>query len=159
MRSNPRSSCSGLSIKKTSRVAALENLSKHLLVTIEADGKRYAVLVVHLLRPIGQNEAKHLAQLASIRAWAESMKQNTPDTTIVVLGDFNNHGKKLLPLTDSAALTDYAPTHLSGNAYDHIFTSGKLSMVEIIRPPLPKHPNDTNKALWTDHFLVKAGVR
>ena len=28
-----------------------------------------------------------------------------------------------------------------------------------LRPPLPKHPNDTNKALWTDHFLVKAGVR
>ncbi len=150
---------SGLTVKKASRVSALENLSKHLLVTLDADGKRYAVLVVHLLRPIGKNELKHQAQLDSIRDWVESVKKNTPDTTIVVLGDFNNDGKKLLPLEDSAAVTDYAPTHLTGKAYDHIFTSGKLNAVEIVRPPLPKRPNDTLKALWTDHFLVSAEVK
>lgn len=150
---------SGIIVKKTSRVPALENLSKHLLVTLDADGKRYAVLVVHLLRPIGKNEGKHLAQLDSIRDWAESLKKSAPDTTIVVLGDFNNDGKKLLPLEDSAAVTNYAPTHLTGKAYDHIFTSGKLNAVEIVRPPLPKRPNDTLKALWTDHFLVKCVLR
>lgn len=149
---------SGLTVKKVTRVPALENLSKHLLVTLEADGKRYAVLVVHLLRPIGQNEAKHLAQLDSIRDWVVSVKNSTPETTIVVLGDFNNAGKNLLPLTDSATLTDYAPTHLTGKAFDRIFTSKKLNALEIVRPPLPKHANDTNKSLWTDHFLVKAGV-
>lgn len=57
----------GLSVKKATRVSALESLSKHLLVTLEVDGARYAVLVVHLLRPIGKNETKHLAQLAAIR--------------------------------------------------------------------------------------------
>lgn len=148
----------GLTVKKVSRVPVLENLSKHLLVTLEADGKRYDVLVVHLIRPIGKNEEKHLAQLASIRAWAESVKKSTPDTTVVVLGDFNNSGKNLLPLEHSAAVTSYAPTHLTGKAFDHIFTSGKLKDVEIIRPPLPKHPNATLKALWTDHFLVRAEV-
>jgi len=65
----------------------------HLLVSIEADGKAYAVLVVHLLRPIGKNAEKHEAQLAAIRTWIESMKKSAPDTTIVVIGDFNNDGK------------------------------------------------------------------
>jgi endonuclease/exonuclease/phosphatase family metal-dependent hydrolase len=110
----------GLTVKKATRVPALETLSKHLLVTLEADGARYAVLVVHLLRPIGKNEAKHLAQLTAIRAWAESMKNTAPETTLVVLGDFNNPGKELLPMRDSAAVTDYAATHLTGKAYDHI---------------------------------------
>lgn len=125
---------------------------------MEADGARYAVLVVHLLRPIGKNEAKHLAQLSAIRGWAESMKNTAPETTLVVLGDLNNDGKDLLPMKDSAALSDYAATHLAGKAYDHIFTSGMLSEVEIVRPPLPKRPNDTLKAMWTDHFLVKGVV-
>ncbi len=70
--------------------------------------------------------------------------------------DFNNDGKRLLPLEGSAALTDYASTHLSGNTCDHIFTSGELNAVEIVRPPLPKRQNGTLKALWTDHFLVRA---
>ncbi|HTJ77844.1 MAG TPA: hypothetical protein VL357_02515 [Rariglobus sp.] len=149
---------SGLTVKKASRVSSLENLSKHLLVTLDADGKRYAVLVVHLLRPIGKNELKHEAQLDSIRDWVESVKNSTPDTTIIVLGDFNNDGKKLLPLEDSAAVSDYVPTHLTGKVFDHIFTSGKLHDVEIVRPPLPKRSNDTLKSLWTDHFLVEASV-
>ena len=149
---------SGLTVKKATRVSALESLSKHLLVTLEADGARYAVLVVHLLRPIGKNQTKHLAQLAAIRTWADSMKNTAPETTLVVLGDFNNDGKSLLPMQDSAALTDFAATHLTGKAYDHIFTSGMLSGVEVVRPPLPKRPNDTLKAMWTDHFLVKGIV-
>lgn len=137
---------------------ALEGPSKHLLVSLEAEGKTYAVLVVHLLRPIGKNAEKHETQLAAIRPWVESMKKNAPDTTIVVIGDFNNEGKALLPLTDSAALNGYAPTHLNGSAYDHIFSSGKLSAVEIVRPPYPKRPNDLLKSLWTDHYLVKASL-
>jgi hypothetical protein len=63
-----------------------------------------------------------------------------------------------LPLSDSAALTSYEATHLTGNAYDHTFTSGALGGVEIVRPPLPKRPNDTRRAMWTDHFLVKGMV-
>lgn len=149
---------SGLTVKKAARVPALETLSKHLLVTLDADGTRYAVLVVHLLRPLGKNEAKHLVQLAAIRTWAESMKNTAPDTTLVVLGDFNNPSKELLPMHDSAELTGFAPTHLTGKAFDHIFTTGTLGGVEIVRPPLPKRPNETLKALWTDHYLVKAAV-
>lgn len=146
----------GLLLKRSSRVPTLENLSKHLLVSLEADGKAYAVLVVHLLRPIGKNAEKHEAQFASIRTWIESIKKSAPDTSIVVIGDFNNDGKVLLPLTDSAALNGYAPTHLNGSAYDHIFSSGKLSAVDVVRPPYPKRPNDLLKSLWTDHYLVKA---
>ena len=150
---NPR-----VKVVSASRVQALENLSKHLLVILDKEGTRYKVLNVHLLRPIGRNAEKHAAQIQSIQAWVDSVRNVTPDAVVVVLGDFNNHEPAILTLTDSAEVTNYARTILGGKSIDRIFTSGRLSGVEIIAPPLPKRPNDLLKASWTDHFLVRANV-
>jgi endonuclease/exonuclease/phosphatase family metal-dependent hydrolase len=148
----------GLVVRGATRVRELENLSKHLLVLVEEGGVRYAVLNVHLLRPIGRNEEKHRAQLAAIADWAAATKAREPATVVVVLGDFNNPARAILPLLDSGEATAFAPTHLDHKAFDRVFTSGRLSEVEVVRPPYPKRPNDLLKALWTDHFLVKALV-
>ncbi len=59
---------------------------------------------------------------------------------------------------DSAALSDYALTHLTSKACDHVLTSLMLSGVEIVLPPSSKRPNDTLNEMWTDHFLVRAVV-
>jgi len=64
----------------------------------------------------------------------------------------------MLPLNESGTMTRYAPTHISSVAYDHIFTTAKLTSVEIVRPPYPQKPNDWLKMVWTDHFLVRATV-
>lgn len=148
----------GLKVRGASRVRELENLSKHLLVTLEEGGVRYAILNVHLLRPIGRNEEKHRAQLQSITDWVAATREREPETVVVVLGDFNNPSRSILPLFDSGEATDFAPTHLDRKAFDRIFTSGRLAEVEVVRPPYPKRPNDLLKALWSDHFLVKALV-
>jgi endonuclease/exonuclease/phosphatase family metal-dependent hydrolase len=148
----------GLTVRGATRVRELENLSKHLLVTMEEGGTRYAILNVHLLRPFGQNEERHQGQLRAIADWAMQMKISQPGTVVVVLGDFNNPGRGILSLRDSAEANDFAPTHLDQKALDRIFTSGTLGDVEVLRPPYPKRPNDLLKSLWSDHFLVKALV-
>ena len=142
----------------TTRVRELENLSKHLLVTVEESGTRYAILNVHLIRPIGKNTAKHGQQLAAISSWVTALKANEPTTVIVVLGDFNDPAPNLLPLSDSAVATQFTPTHLHKKPFDRIFTSGVMEHPTVIRPPYPKRPNDTLKAEWTDHYLLKAMV-
>ena len=148
----------GLVFRGATRVRELEILSKHLLVTLEEGGTRYAILNVHLIRPIGQNQEKHERQLAAMRDWSAALKQRAPETVVVVLGDFNNTTPSLLPLADSSALTDNAPTHLDKRAFDRIFSSGALDDVVVVRPPYPKRPNDLLKAMWSDHYLLKATV-
>lgn len=148
----------GLSIRGATRVAELEKLSKHLLVTVEEGGTRYAILNVHLIRPIGKNAEKHAQQIAAIRAWIESLRQRAPETVVVVLGDFNNPSANLLPLCDSLEATAGAPTHLDKKPFDRIFTSGTMTAATVVRPPYPKRPNDLLKSLWTDHYLLTAVV-
>lgn len=147
-----------LKVRSSGRVPTLGILSKHLLVSLEDGGKRFDVLAVHLIRPIGKNAEKHAKQLEAIRAWVETQQARSPNTTVIVLGDFNNPDKDLLPFADSGRETNFAATHLTGKAFDRIFTTGKLSAVEIVRPPLPKRPNELLKASWTDHYLLKAKV-
>ena len=148
----------GLVILSACRVHELERLSKHLLVTIEESGTRYAILNVHLIRPIGRNTAKHGQQLAAISSWVAAIKAHEPATVIVVLGDFNDPAPNLLPLADSAVATQFTPTHLDKKPFDHIFTSGVMEHPSVTRPPYPKRPNDTLKAEWTDHYLLEAMV-
>lgn len=148
----------GLVIRGATRVAELEKLSKHLLVTVEEGGTRYAILNVHLIRPIGKNAEKHGQQIAAIRAWTDSVRQSAPETVVVVLGDFNNPSPELLPLCDSLERTAGAPTHLDRKPFDRIFTSGTMTGATVVRPPYPKRPNDLLKALWTDHYLLTAVV-
>jgi uncharacterized protein YfaT (DUF1175 family) len=147
---------SRIKVISAQRNSALEGLSKHLVVLLTEGSTRYAILNVHLIRPIGQNKEKHAAQLKAIEAWIAATKANDANTVIVVVGDFNDSRKGMLPLSESGALTGYAPTHLANETYDWIFTSGKLSAVEIVRPPYPKRPNDDLKMVWMDHYLVKA---
>jgi endonuclease/exonuclease/phosphatase family metal-dependent hydrolase len=151
---------SQIKVISAQRNSTLEGLSKHLVVLLTEGSTRYAILNVHLIRPIGQNKEKHAAQLKAIEAWVAATKANDANTVIVVLGDFNDSRKGMLPLlSESGSFTGYAPTHLANEAYDWIFTSGKLSAVEIVRPPYPKRPNDDLKMIWTDHYLLKATVR
>lgn len=147
-----------IKVLSVQRNQALESLSKHVVVILTEGGKRYAILNVHLIRPIGTSAEKHARQLAAISEWIADVRNRDPQTVIVVMGDFNNT-KPALPLAgNSDEKTGHAPTHLVNQAFDHIFTSGKLSEVEIVRPPYPKRPNDDLKMLWTDHYLLKASV-
>jgi len=148
----------GLVVLGTTRLRELENLSKHLLVTVVESGTRYAILNVHLIRPIGRNAEKHSQQLAAISAWVAAVKAREPATVIVVLGDFNDPSPNLLPLADSAVATHFTPTHLDKKPFDRIFTTGVIEQAIVIRPPYPKRPNDTLKAEWSDHYLLKALV-
>ncbi len=148
----------GLLVRSASRVDELEHLSKHLLVTLEESGTRYAVLNVHLIRPIGRNARKHGQQLAAIAAWVEALQAREPATVIIVLGDFNDPAPNLLPLADSAVATGFRPTHLDKKPFDRIFTTGVLDQTVVVRPPYPPRPNESLKAAWTDHYLLKALV-
>ena len=148
----------GLVVRSSSRVRELDSLSKHLLVTVVESGTRYAILNVHLIRPIGRNAEKHTKQLASIAAWVAEVKAREPATVIVVLGDFNNPSPNLLPLADSAVATGFMPTHLDKKPFDRIFTTGVIEQAMVVRPPYPKRPNETLKAEWSDHYLLKAMV-
>jgi endonuclease/exonuclease/phosphatase family metal-dependent hydrolase len=148
----------GLVVRNASRVRELECLSKHLLVTVEESGTRYAILNVHLIRPIGKNAGKHGQQLAAISTWVAAVKAREPATVIVVLGDFNDPSPDLLPLADSAVATGFMPTHLDKKPFDRIFTTGVIEQAVVVRPPYPKRPNDTLKAEWSDHYLLKAMV-
>lgn len=140
------------------RNGKLEGLSKHLVVLLTEGDTRYAILNVHLIRPIGKSADKHEAQLAAIRDWIAATKANDASTVLIVLGDFNEPRKGMLPLSESGQFTGYAPTHLANQEYDHIFTSGTMNAIEIVRPPYPKRSNDHLKMIWTDHFLLKATV-
>jgi endonuclease/exonuclease/phosphatase family metal-dependent hydrolase len=148
----------GLLVRSASRVDELEPLSKHLLVMLEESGTRYAVLNVHLIRPIGRNARKHGQQLAAIGAWVEALQAREPATVIIVLGDFNDPAPNLMPLADSAVATGFRPTHLDKKSFDRIFTTGVLEQTVVIRPPYPTRPNEGLKAAWTDHYLLKASV-
>ncbi len=148
----------GLRVRGAARVRELENLSKHLLVTVEENGTRYAILNVHLLRPFGRNEERHLGQIRALSEWIAASRVAQPATVLVILGDFNNPARGILPLADSGEATEFAPTHLDNKALDRIFTSARLGSVEVVRPPLPRRPNDLLKLLWSDHFLVRAVV-
>jgi hypothetical protein len=144
------------------RVAVLDRaLSKHLLVTARKDGATVRFLVIHLLRPIGNNEAKHQGQLAAIRAWAGEILRLEPASTVVVLGDTNNTrtvaGSSILGLGREAnELTGFAATHLDGHPYDRLIVlgAGSWAAAEVVRPPYPKRPNNDTKRAWIDHYLL-----
>ena len=140
------------------RVGELDRLvSKHLLVTVTGEGRRIRFLVVHLLRPIGNNTAKQAAQIAAINDWAKRQAQET-GTTIVVLGDTNSGGRAPIFTfgQELNVLTDYRATHLTGRPFDRLAASpdGRWSQASITAPPYGQKPNGRLKHLWTDHFLL-----
>jgi hypothetical protein len=144
----------GLTVANYSRVAALEHLSKHLVVTVVADGQRYDICVVHLIRPIGKNEGKHRGQVESLAAWVAGEGTHV----CVVLGDFNDTGRTLLPVFAANELTGWAPTHVTNKTFDQIYSSVRPTSAEVLRPPYAPRPNDATKQLWTDHYLLDAAL-
>lgn len=164
---------SGFRSTTAKRVSELDRVvSKHALVRISsADSERpLYVLAVHLLRPIGENQEKHAAQLQAIARWADTVIELDPASVVVIVGDFNSRetnaaqtilGPTRLPARDIGADTGFQATHLDGRPYDRIIVIGdnvKVSSLTIQRPPYGKRPNDSNKLLWTDHFYIQAQI-
>ena len=142
------------------RVGVLDRVvSKHLLVTATDGRHRVLFLVVHLLRPIGENAAKQAEQVAAISRWANGQAK-AEGTTVVVLGDTNVSAKK--PVfsfgVELNAIGGYPPTHLNGDSYDRMTAGPNARWLapEVVRPPYGKKPNNHLKQVWTDHFLLGA---
>ncbi len=149
----------GWKLSGVGRVGSLDKvLSKHLAFTAAKDGETIHFLVVHLIRPIGKQAEKHQRQLAAITEWAQELQRLHPKDAIVILGDTNSDRTPLLPVgTEAGALNQWAATHLTGKAFDRLVAiNATWSAVEVTRPPYGKKPNDLNKRLWTDHFLLGA---
>jgi len=154
-------------VRVQGRVASLDRLvSKHLLVIANQGNRRMEFLVVHLIRPIGANAAKHQAQLEAIAAWAKEQLTHDPALSIVVLGDTNDDtvrkGSSLLGFGREAnELTAFAPTHLVGKPFDRLILLGQGAWynAEITRPPYPRKPSETQKTLYTDHYVLAATLQ
>lgn len=157
----------GWKVTVNGRVGELDAIvSKHLLVTATKDNKAIKFLVVHLIRPIGQNAAKHERQLATIGQWATKVEVAEPTTSIVILGDTNDmkelRGTSIFGVGKEAGeQLGYSATHLDGRSYDRLVLVGPGSWfdVAISRPPYGKRPNDSLKRVWTDHFALEATLR
>jgi hypothetical protein len=152
----------GWKVTRNGRVGELDRaLSKHLLVTAAKGEARVHFLVVHLIRPIGAQTGKHEGQLRAVGAWMKDQLQRDPGSTVVVLGDTNHSetGKPLFGLgTDAGELNGFAATHLTGKCFDRLVIAGagRWTTAEVRRPPYGPRPNDANKKVWTDHYLVGA---
>jgi hypothetical protein len=144
----------GLHLVKYQRVPGLSSLSKHLVVTLVADGKDYHIAVVHLIRPIRESGIeKHGKQLMALDSWVRSQSG-----AVVVMGDFNDTGKALLGLRSAGELTHWSATHLSGKSFDNIYSLPAPTQAMVQRPRYPKKPNKLTVATWTDHYLLEATV-
>ncbi len=149
----------GWKITGIGRVGALDKvLSKHLAFTASKGSETIHFLVIHLIRPIGKQAEKHQRQLTAITEWALELQRLHPKDAIVILGDTNSDQTPLLAVgTEAGALNRWAATHLTGKAFDRLVAiNGIWSAAEVKRPPYGKKPNDLNKRLWTDHFLLGA---
>lgn len=142
---------SAVQVRRYGRSRDLDNLSKHLVAYVSKDNKTYAVLNVHLVRPIGEQAAKNAEQIRAISQWGAAQSGG-----IVVLGDFNNDTRNLLPYREAADLTNWQATHLAGRVFDRIYSLPAPKQAQVIRPPYARKPSDAQKTLWTDHYLVVA---
>lgn len=142
---------SSVKVGKAQRSPKLENLSKHLVVSVTMEDKSYTVVVVHLLRPIGNNKARHVGQITALEDFAGSTKSSP----LIILGDFNSPDV-FFPYLNK---TPPQPTHVSGKQLDHIYSSTVLKRTELFKPPYGKRPNDQQRSTWTDHFLLFADIQ
>jgi len=133
---------------------ALGQLSKHLVVTLDKKGAAFSVVVVHLVRPMNGQEPHHHRQLVELAGWINAHKATS---ATVILGDFNDTGRGLLPLHEAAELTHDAPTHMDRKEYDHVFAP-TVKAARVTPPPYGPHPDKHTVALWTDHFMLSATV-
>jgi len=152
----------GWKIVNKGRVGALDRVvSKHLYVTATKDRETVHFLVVHLIRPIGKNVEKNGAQRDAIGAWVAEILRLNPEHSVVVLGDFNIADKgsetSLIGVgKEIGLLNGFAGTHLARKPFDRMILAGRGHWIsaEIRQPPYGNKPNDLNKRLWSDHFLL-----
>lgn len=140
----------------TTRSSELDKLlSKHTLSVYQVGANRVWVLSVHLIRPIGVQDAKHQAQLDVLGVWANAMMAS--GKTLIVLGDFNDTGENLIKGMKGTVTEN---THYTNKQYDHIYVSPGVKVLSssITRPPYAKKPSDIQKTLWTDHYLAVVTV-
>ena len=79
------------SVSNRGRVAELDRIvSKHLLVEARQGKSHVLFLVLHLVRPIGNQTGKHREQISAVGAWMQRTTAANPLAAVVVLGDTNS---------------------------------------------------------------------
>ncbi|MEI8088006.1 MAG: hypothetical protein WCG63_00265 [Opitutaceae bacterium] len=149
-------------VNSASRTPELDRiLSKHLLVEMQNGDHRALFLVIHLIRPIGNQLAKHRQQLEAIKTWMRYQHASHPGWLIVVLGDTNStlveRGSSLFGFgVEAGESVDFKPTHLNRSVYDRmvLLGPGTWHNVEIKAPPYDNRPPAALKRVWTDHFRL-----
>jgi hypothetical protein len=152
----------GWRVTSASRTPELDRiLSKHLLVEMQNSDHRALFLVIHLIRPIDNQLAKHRQQLEAIKTWMRHQHATHPSWLIVVLGDTNSslveRGSSLFGFgVEAGESIDFQPTHLNRSAYDRmvLLGPGTWHNVEIKAPPYDNRPPAALKRVWTDHFRL-----
>ncbi len=152
----------GWRVTSASRTPELDRiLSKHLLVEMQNSDHRALFLVIHLIRPIDNQLAKHHQQLEAIKTWMRYQHATHPGWLIVVLGDTNStlveRGSSLFGFgVEAGESIDFQPTHLNRSAYDRmvLLGPGTWHNVEIKAPPYDNRPPAALKRVWTDHFRL-----
>jgi len=156
----------GWTVTSAARIPELDRIvSKHLLVEMKNGDYRALFLVIHLIRPIGNQLAKHLQQLEAIKTWMRFQHATNPGWLIVVLGDTNStlveRGSSLFGSgVEAGESVDFKPTHLNRSAYDRmvLLGPGTWRNVEIKAPPYGNRPPAALKRVWTDHFLLGGAI-
>ncbi len=154
----------GWNVSSRGRVRALDRIvSKHLLVEARQGPQRVLFLVVHLLRPIGNQSIKHQQQVSAIGEWMRAESAADPRTVMVVLGDTNStlteRGKSLFGVgMEAGERIGFRATHLAAKAFDRLVLLGPATWreVEVRSPPYGNRPAAAIKRVWTDHFLLGA---
>jgi hypothetical protein len=149
------------------RVPELDRIvSKHLLVEATTGNHRILFLVVHLLRPIGNQLPKHKNQLAAIGGWMAKIHATDPRAVVVVMGDTNStlveNGSTLFGSgTEAGERIRFAGTHLTNKPVDRLVLLGPATWdkVEIRKPPYGTRPAAPLRRVWTDHYLLGAELR
>jgi hypothetical protein len=154
----------GWSLVSAARSPALDLiLSKHLLVEFRRGDRRALFLVLHLIRPLGNQLPKHRQQIAAVASWMQQQHAADPAATIVVLGDTNStvtaRGSSLFGVgREAGEAVDFKPTHLNRSVYDRLVLLGPGAWRNVVirPPPYGKNPPADLKRVWTDHFLLGA---
>jgi hypothetical protein len=146
------------------RVPELDRVvSKHLLVEATSNSQHVLFLVVHLIRPIGNQLPKHKNQLAAIGGWMTKVHAADSRALIVVMGDTNStlveNGVSLFGVGNEAGeKIRFAGTHLTNKPFDRLVLlgPGAWTNVELRKPPYGNRPAAALKRVWTDHYFLGA---
>lgn len=157
----------GWKVNARGRVPELDRVvSKHLLVEATGSSQRVLFLVVHLIRPIGNQLRKHQNQLAAIGAWMAKTHSADARALIVIIGDSNStlvqNGASLFgPGSEAGEKIRFVGTHLTNKPFDRLVLlgPGTWSNVELRKPPYGNRPTAPLKRIWTDHYLLGAELR